>query len=100
MEELKESKGSDDGSLRNVRRSHGNFEITLLVCRQGEGHQSLVHLEGVQVVELREAFLEGLVGVPIGRELDEVHNLGGVNTVEPPRSCRTVRLEVTPQTEN
>ena len=53
-----------------------------LVCCQGEGHQSLVPLEGVQGVELREAFHEGLVGILIRRKLDEINNLGDVSMVE------------------
>ena len=54
----------------------------LLIRCHGEGHKSLVSLERVQGVKLGEAFLEGLIGIFLGRELDEIHDLGCISTVE------------------
>ena len=51
----------------------------LLVRCQGERHQSLVPLEWVQGVKFSEMFLEGLVGVLLKGELDEIHNLGCIS---------------------
>ena len=47
---------------------------------QGDRHESLIPLESVEGVELSEAFLEGLVGQLVQRELDEVHYLRSVCT--------------------
>ena len=49
---------------------------------QGEQHECLIILERVESVELGEAFLEGLVGQLVWRELDEVHYLSCVCTAQ------------------
>ena len=58
----------------------------LLVHHQGEGHQSLVPLKGVQSVEFREAFFVGFIRIFLKRKLDEINYLGGINTVEGPHT--------------
>ena len=49
---------------------------------QGEGHQSLVHLEGVKDMELCKALHEGFIRAVFWGILDKINNLGGINTVE------------------
>ena len=66
---------------------HGGW---LLFRRQGEEHQSLVPLEGVQGVEFREAFHEGLIWILNRRELNEIYNLGGVSTVKGPHRLSNI----------
>ena len=58
----------------------------LLVRRQGEGHQSLVPLEGVPGVEFGEVFLVEFVRILLRGKLDEINYLGGISMVEGPNT--------------
>ena len=53
-----------------------------LVRHQGEGHQSLVSLEGVQGMERSEALLEGLIQFVFREIFYQIDYLGGISTVE------------------
>ena len=65
-----------------LRKQATNFAHQGLVRHQGEGHQSLVPLKGVQGVEFCEAFLENFVRILLRWKINETNNLGGISMVE------------------
>ena len=81
--------------VQREQESHLPYQSRgFLVGGQGERHNSLIPLESVEGVS-GEAFLEGLVGQHVWRELDEVHYLSCNCMTQSTDTVVKLRLEVT-----